>query len=152
MGFGIKTWCFAALAAAVNTLAMFYASIFAPKVARGEIVLPKTAGLAVLAGAVLVFAEYIFVGRKDSGKQLMYRFVQHNVMSFACAYGGYIIYSLAKFQENYQRNTLVFNVMIPGCFQRYFILSGAAAVVCVIIWLIRRKKSDTTTDNKAEVR
>ena len=150
---GIAAVFCALAAAALHTAAVFYASVFAAKVIDGVIVLPSLAGHAVTAGAAAVLAEYIFFGRKDEGRRLIYRFVQHNVLSFICAYAGYAVYCLGGFREQYDSNAVVFKVVVPGCIHQYYLVSGAAVVVCVIIWLIRRtmiSKKNYTTDNKAE--
>ena len=106
MGFGVKTWIFAAAAAVLNTAAMFYASIFgAPRQPYSTEVSPA-AGIAVFLAGAAALAEYIYFGRKDGGRERIYRFVQHNVLSFLAAYGSFIIYCAAHFQDKYVLDTV----------------------------------------------
>ncbi|MBQ4341518.1 MAG: hypothetical protein II756_03310 [Clostridia bacterium] len=139
MGFGVKTWIFAAAAAVLNTAAMFYASIFgAPKQPYSTEVSPA-AGIAVFLAGAAALAEYIYFGRKDVGRERIYRFVQHNVLSFLAAYGGFIIYCAAHFQDRYVLDTVVFNSMIPACFQRFFLITVVGWLVCGVISLVNKR-------------
>ena len=145
MGFGIKTWMIAAAAAVLNTAAMFYAAIFGRPLQPYSIETSPAAGIAVFISGLLCLAEYIFVGRRDVGsKQRIYRFVQHNLLSFLAAYGGFIIYSAARLQDTYVLDTVVFNSLIPACFQRFFMITAAGWIVCGIIGVVsaRRLRTD----------
>ena len=140
MGFGVKTWIFAAAAAVLNTFAMFYAGIFgAPRQPYSTEVSPA-AGIAVFLAGAAALAEYIYFGRKDVGRERIYRFVQHNVLSFVCSYIGFVIYSAAGFREHYVPDTTVFNALLPRCFQQFFLETGIAAIVCVIISAVKKRR------------
>ena len=74
MGFGIKTWVFALAAAAVNTFAMFYAGIFGAPLQPYSTEVSPTAMILLGASAVFTVAEYIYFGRRDDGRQRIYRY------------------------------------------------------------------------------
>ena len=148
MGFGIKTWVTAFAAAALGTFMIFYGNLYGFAFYTGGMALKKWVMILLAATQAAIFAEYIYSGRKDSGKQLMYRFVQHGLLGFICAYGGYILYSKTADLRgtDFPSATSIYNVLVPFCFQRYFLVTGAAAVVCVVIWLIRRAKGISAKD------
>ena len=148
MGFGIKTWVTAFAAAVLGTFMIFYGNLYGFKFYTGGMALKPWVMILLAATQVMIFAEYVYSGRKDSGKQLMYRFVQHGLLGFVCAYGGYIIYSKTADLRgtDFPSATSIYNVLVPACFQRYFLVTGAAAVVCVVIWLIRRAKGISAKD------
>ncbi len=150
MGFGVKTWIFAAAAAVLNTAAMFYASIFGvPKQPYSTEVTPA-AGIALFLAGAIALAEYICIGRNDDGKQRIYRFVQHNVLSFLAAYGGFVVYSAAHFQDRYVLDTVVFNSLIPACFQRFFMITAAGWIACGIISIVNKRKQNNQEPELAE--
>lgn len=152
MGFGVKTWIFAGLAAVLNTAAMFYAGVFSvfarpggePKPYSTEV--SPAAGIVLLITAAIALAEYVYFGRKDEGRQRIYRFVQHNLLSFLAAYGGFVVYCAAHLQEKYVLDTVVFNSLIPACFQRFFYITAVGWIICGIISLVDKKRGDK--DNK----
>ena len=143
MGFGVKTWVFAAAAAVLNTAAMFYANIFSVFDKPYSTEVSPAAGIALLITAALALAEYVCFGRKDTGRQRIYRFVQHNLLSFFAAYGGFVVYSAAGLRERYVLDTVVFNSLIPACFQRFFYITAVGWIVCGIISIVNKKRTNS---------
>ena len=150
MGFGVKTWIFAAAAAVLNTFAMFYAGIFGVPAQPNTLETTPASIFLLGASAVFTFAEYVCIGRKDEGRQRIYRFVQHNVLSFLCSYAGFIIYSAAGFREHYVPDTTVFNALLPRCFQQFFLETGIAAIVCVIISAVKKRRHKDQENDLAQ--
>ena len=134
-------WIFALIAAAVSVFAVFYANLCGVRLDMNGMHYKTSALFLLGAAALFVISEYVYFGHKDTPKQMMYRFVIHNVMSFICSYLGYAIYSFADMQEKYVLAVTVFNALLPICFQSFFAVTAIAAVVCVIACIIRHFKN-----------
>lgn len=150
MGFGVKTWLFAAAAAVLNTAAMFCAYLAEVSAQMKNAALSPLTMVFPAAAIAFTAAEYIYFGRKDEGRQRIYRFVQHNVLSFFAAYGGFVVYTAAGLQERYVLDTVIFNTLIPACFQRFFLVTAVGAIVCMILSAAGKRKHNNRENTLAE--